>query len=150
MRVCMYVWMDVCMDVCMYVCMHACMYVWMYVCVCVLNHYYFLSVLNMSENFVYITLTRHVQRLRSEFYMFIKNYYCAVWTLWSNNKQGTDATGNVLVVHYSALPPTHLSCNSVTSRKRPIRSRGQKGETQREMEKRARGRTCTARNNDCN
>ena len=60
------------MCVCVYVCMCVC------VCRCVINYYFFLSVLSMSENFVYISLTRHVQRLRSEFYMFIKDYCCIV------------------------------------------------------------------------
>jgi len=32
----------------------------------------------MSENVVYITLTRHVQRLRSELNMLIKDYYFIV------------------------------------------------------------------------
>jgi len=32
----------------------------------------------VSENVVYITLTRHAQRLRSELNMVIKDYYCIV------------------------------------------------------------------------
>jgi len=74
----------VCVCVCVYVCICVCMCVYVCVCVCVrerereINHYYFLSVLSVSENFVYITLARHVQHLKSEFYMLIKDYYCIV------------------------------------------------------------------------